>query len=212
MSTPLDNLKLHYWTDINGSTTLGRGEFIALLLIDAGVKFEYVKFSDKTWRENKQKFIEEGCVATSLPYVQTADGQYFSNTLPSMRYISRKLGGKYDGKTDEEKYLVDNYADTMADWYIKWVNSQFSKDEEASKKYKEEYLVEQLNRHEKYLSKSTGPYLLGDEPTYADFYLFHTLEDNDMPIDAERFPHLTAFVKAFGNRPNMKKYLASDRK
>ncbi|KAI9481170.1 MAG: glutathione S-transferase [Benjaminiella poitrasii] len=132
-------------------------------------------------------------------------------TLSSMRYISRKLS-RHDGKTEEEKLLVGNIADNMADWYTKWVKVYFGGNEEASKKYKEEYLVEQLKRHEKYLSNTTGPYLLGEEPTYADFYLFHILEDNGMPVDAEKFPHMTAFVEAIENRPNLKKYLASDRK
>lgn len=44
-SLVLENLKLHYFP----GGTFGRGENVRLLLEDAGINYEYIRFREDTW-------------------------------------------------------------------------------------------------------------------------------------------------------------------
>jgi glutathione S-transferase len=189
---------------------MGRGEYVRLLLEDAGVDFEYVRLSAAEWKEEKAKLLANKIRAPTMPYI-TIDGKYYGKTLPLLRLISHKLG-KYGGRNEEEAHLVDAYTDIVMDWAGKWAEALFgSNAEEALKTYKETTIPEFMNTFEDILSDTEGPYLLGQEISYADFALYHLLEDDGSAIDASTHPRLTAFVQAIENRPNIKAYLATDR-
>lgn len=101
---------------------MARGENVKLLLEDAGLDHEYVRVKqDSDYPARKAKLIEEGLFSATLPYIEVGDKR-LGKTVPIMRYISTKLGGKYHGSTDEENHLLDSVAEITNDWFesLKW--------------------------------------------------------------------------------------------
>lgn len=190
---------------------MGRGEYVRLLLEDAGIDYEYVRYSAAQWKEEKPRLLERGIRSPTMPYI-TVDGKYYGNTVPIMRFISKKLN-KYQGENDDEEQVLDAYSDKLMDWAARWGNALFLADETVLAKYKEEQVPQQHKAWDEILSDKSGPYLLGEKITYADFVLYHLLEDDsDAKVDAEAYPHLTAFVQAIQARPSLVKFLSTDRK
>ncbi|KAI8091460.1 glutathione S-transferase [Gilbertella persicaria] len=188
----LSNLKLYYFTQVKGKTTLGRGEYVRLLLEDAGVDFEYDRCTFEEWGIQKEKLIAQGIHKPTLPYITI------------------------DGKDEDEAQLVDAYADTVTDDITRWAAANFRGIEQLTQKYNEVDRPQAFETYERILGSKPGPYLLGEEVSYADFFLYHYLEDDASAFEASDFksthPHLAAFIEAIQNRPNLKKYLATDRK
>lgn len=189
--------------------TMGRGEYVRLLLEDAGVDFEYLKHNAAEWKELKQQLIADKVRAPTMPYI-TVDGEYYGKTVPIMRLLSRKLG-QYEGSNEKEVQLLDAYSDMLMDWAGRWAAGVFGTEDQL-KAYKETHAVNNYKAFEEILSDTEGPYLLGDKISYADFVLYHMIEDDGSAIDAASQPHLSAFSQAMENRPNLKKYFATDRK
>ncbi|KAI9366620.1 glutathione S-transferase, partial [Pilaira anomala] len=208
----LKNVKLYYYVAIKGNPALGRGEHIRLLLEDAGVNYEYVRYTHEQWKEEKQKFLAQKVPEPTIPYM-TIDGKYYSKTMPLMRLLSRKLN-LYNGENEDEVYMLDYYMDMINDWLHRWGYVTFiNPTEEETKTYKEKTCPETFKTWENILSEKKGPFLFDERISYVDFVLFHMLEDdaNDKVCN-ETYPHLFKFVEAITNRPNLKKYLATDRK
>lgn len=204
--TQNDNILVTILLDL---ATMGRGEYIRLLLEDAGVDFEYVRHSAAEWKELKQQLLADKVRAPTMPYI-TVDGEYYGKTVPVMRFLSHKLG-QYEGSNEKEVQLLDAYSDMIMDWAFRWAIGVFG-DEAQLKAYKETHAVNNYKNFEEILSDNEGPFLLGDKISYADFILYHMIEDDGSAIDAASQPHLSAFINAIENRPNLKKYLATERK
>ncbi len=194
---------------------MARGEFIRLVLEDAGVDFKYVRHSFSDWPEKKKELLAQKIRGPTLPYI-TVDGKYYGKTIPIMRFLSKKLG-KYEGQNDDENQLLDSYSDLLADWASIWIDATFfGSSEDSHKIHVAKVLPQNLSLWNDILSDTTsGPFLLGDRITYPDFFLYHMLEDEislSSSINADTHPHIAAFMKAIEARPNLSKYLASDRK
>ncbi|KAI9358706.1 glutathione S-transferase [Pilaira anomala] len=207
----LKNVKLYYTIFMKDRPTMGRGENIRLLLEDAGVDFEYIRFTPEQWTEEKQKLLTQNVREPTVPYM-FIDGKYYGKNMPLLRVLSRKLG-KYDGENEDEVHLLDAYTDMINDWGTKWGNAYFhNHTEENMKTYKEVTCPAIFKTWDAIISDSNGPFLLGERISYADFVLFHMLEDDPtVKITVETHPNLYNFMEAFKNRPNMRKYLTSDR-
>ncbi|KAI8967885.1 glutathione S-transferase [Mycotypha africana] len=210
MVSELKNLELHYFSLLKGSPIMGRGEYVRLLLIDAGLDFKYVRHTFDEWKVLKQQLIEQqNAGIPTMPFMYI-DGKYYSKTVPLMRFIARKLG-QYEGKDDDENQLLDAYSDMIMDWATAWAIATFRGTDEQRENYKTTTSPEKYETWETILSNKKGPYVLGERITYVDFLLFHVLEDDDH-VDALKHPNLSKFVEAMKNRPNLKPYLATDRK
>ncbi|KAI7857746.1 glutathione S-transferase [Circinella umbellata] len=187
--------------------TLGIGEPIKLLLQDSGTSHEYIRVEMDEWPKGKTEFIEKGLIFGTLPFVEL-DGKYLGGCIPLMRLLSKKLGGKYQGSTDEEEYLVDMVADFCIDWRGDVNRAMFSKD------MREKYITEQKAQHQERFERAyglnDGPYLLGQNISYADFVVYHNLvNDGQRTQGLEQYPNLAKFIKAFEERPNLKEYVAT---
>lgn len=194
------------------SATKGRGEFIRLLLEDAGVDTEYVRFTFAEWMEHKSKLLAQNVHEPTMPYI-TVDDKVYNKTMPIMRFLSRKLG-QYEGQDDEENQILDAYTDMVNDWIQRWVKVTFNDPaEDLVKTYREETAPKTFKTWNDILADKNGPYILGERISYADFVLFHMLEDDTfIEICPKTYPHLSTFFETMKNRPNLKKYLATDRK
>lgn len=192
--------------------TVGRGEYVRLLLEDAGVDFEYVKHTFAEWKDHKQQLVEQKIRHPTMPYI-TIDGKYYGKTAPLLRFISHKLN-KYQGSNEDEVQLLDSYTDDIMDWVSRWAGSTFGSFNEVSiKTYKEETAPQFYKTFNDILSDTPGPFLLGEAITYPDFALYHIMEDDsNVTFNVKALPHLATFVEAIRNRPNLKTYFATDRK
>ncbi|KAG0738904.1 hypothetical protein G6F65_005311 [Rhizopus arrhizus] len=215
MATELKDIKLYYFTQVKGSKTIGRGDYIRLMLEDASVDYEYVRLTWDQWKEKKVELLEQGEIDPTMPYI-TIGGKHYFKTLPAMRVIAKKLG-KYNGENEEEEYLLDAYSDSMNDWMTKWGTALFVGNEETLKTYKETHRVNAHKMLNRMFSLNKGPYVLGEKITYIDFFIYHILDDDtktivdieaEAHVDAETYPHVATFIEAFKNRPNLKGSIA----
>ncbi|KAI7847252.1 glutathione S-transferase [Circinella umbellata] len=187
--------------------TRGIAEPIKLLLQDSETSHEYTRVELDEWPKGKTEFIEKGLIFGTVPFVEL-DGKYLGASVPLMRLLSKKLGGKYQGSTDEEEYLVDMIADFCIDWRGDISRATFIKDT------REKYITEQKPKHqgrfEQAYGLNDGPYLLGQKISYADFIVYHNIvKDGQRTQGLEQYPNLAKFVKAFEERPNLKEYVAT---
>ncbi|KAH7027217.1 uncharacterized protein B0I36DRAFT_136462 [Microdochium trichocladiopsis] len=184
---------------------LGRGEVVRLFLQDAGIDFDEKRYPyDDTWPAASAKLQKEGLSKTGkLPSVEYK-GKLLTQHVPTLRYLARDLG-KYDGETNEEKYIADVVSDLYIDWRSAWVKALSG----ASDEYKTKTTVEYYKLVAEYYAQSGGPYLLGDRITYADFAVFQSW-DNDKRIGtlpASLPAEITKLVEAMSQRPNIAAYL-----
>ncbi|RFU81721.1 hypothetical protein TARUN_508 [Trichoderma arundinaceum] len=196
MSTPI----LHYFN----LGSLGRGEIVRLFLRELKIEYEdklYVY--DNTWPSvNDSTNVS---LTGKLPVLEIDDQRLYQH-LAILRYLSRRAGA-YDGETNHEKYLVDAVADIYNDWRTGWVTQLTAKAPDYQATH-----VEKFHRlfTDFYSRDTSGPYLLGNKPTYVDFAVFQAL-DNDQCIgcgpDALSEP-LTKLRDAILVRPNVEQYLA----
>ncbi|KAF8608258.1 glutathione S-transferase-like protein [Ceratobasidium sp. AG-I] len=200
----------------------GRGEVIRLFFEDAGIAFKDFRFGFEDYNgQVKSGEITKLSPTNSLPVVELAGAKY-SQSYALLRLWARQLG-KYDGKTDLEKYYVDAITDIASDWRSKFVDSAFrtSKDgmgargDEKEMEYHKSFTVPKyasaLNTH---LStnplSSGGPFVLGNEITYADIVIFQIAHDDDWTgLDGN--PRLNELVQAVKARPRVAEYMKSDR-
>ncbi|KAF5539808.1 tol [Fusarium phyllophilum] len=187
---------------------LGRGEVVKLFLKDAGINFEEKRYKyPDTWPETSEKLKQQGITRTgSLPSLEYK-GLILTQHIPILRFLSRDLG-KYDGQTNEDKYLVDAVSDIYVDWRSQWVANLKG----ATDEYKNEFLPKYYDLIAKYYSDREGPYLLGDEVSYTDFAIYQSI-DNDTRTKTipSKIPDvLLKFKEVFEARPNIAEYIKSD--
>ncbi|KAI9266999.1 glutathione S-transferase [Sporodiniella umbellata] len=208
MSAELKGLKLYYFAEVNGSTTMGRGEFVKLLLEDAGLEHEYERVTFEQWGEKKQELIKQKVPSPTLPYITIGD-KYYGKTVPIMRFIAKKLG-KYNGSNDDEEQVLDAHADTVMDWAYRWASAVFGKSEEALKTYEQTHRINSHAAIETILASSNGPYVLGEKITYVDFLIYHMTDDDVQgAVDSQKYPNLQKLLDAIKARPSLKKHFDS---
>ncbi|KAG8739058.1 hypothetical protein FRC10_006215 [Ceratobasidium sp. 414] len=149
----------------------------------------------------------------SLPVIEINSAKY-SQTYSLLRLWARQLG-KYDGKTDLERYYVDAIADIASDWRSKFVDSAFRasdngfgpKGDQKELDYHKSFTVPKfasaLNAHLSTNPLSAGgPFVLGKEVTYADFVIFQIAHDDDW-AGLDNNPRLKELVEAVKARPRV---------
>ncbi|KAH8124755.1 hypothetical protein ACSS6W_007602 [Trichoderma asperelloides] len=196
----MSTVTLHYF----GLGSLGRGEIIRLFLHELNIDYEDVLYTyDETWPSvNKVKDVS---LTGTLPVLEIDDQRLYQH-LAILRYLSRRAGA-YDGETNHEKYLVDAVSDIYNDWRTGFVAQLTAK----SPDYQATHVDKFYRLFTDFYSRDTsGPYLLGNKPTYVDFAVFQAL-DNDECIGCAPSPlsePLTKLKEAILARPNVKSYLA----
>ncbi|EXJ75239.1 uncharacterized protein A1O5_01935 [Cladophialophora psammophila CBS 110553] len=189
----------------------GRGEVVRLFLRELGIDYEDKLYTyEPTWHQQEvsKELQDQGLTITrKLPSLDI-DGHVLSQHIPILRYLSRSVGA-YDGTTNYEKWLVDAVSDTYIDWRFLWVaNLTDNKPEYKAATVPRFYAI-----WDKFYSKNSGPYLLGNTVTYADFVIFQAL-DNDEVLGwapASTPESLKALRAAMSARPNIKEYIAARR-
>jgi len=183
----------------------GRAEPIRLCLEDAGVKYDMhlIPLDWPTWFERKDKLKAEGYAIATLPFMEL-EGRRYSQVNPILRHICGRLG-QYLGGDLEENYKVDEAADLCLDWFTSRITAAVT-GKEAQERHIENKRHHFLSAAEKLLSVTSGPYLLGEKITYADFLLFHNARDEYTAPNLVEYPHIHALGVALADRPNIRKY------
>ncbi|KAJ9613246.1 hypothetical protein H2200_003188 [Cladophialophora chaetospira] len=185
----------------------GRGEVVRLFLRELRIDFEDKRYAyDETWQALGKDFQEKGLSLTRKLPVLEIDNHILSQHIPILRYLSRSVGS-YDGSSSYDKWLVDAVSDIYVDWRAQWVANLSGE----ARNYKSETVPYFNSIWDNLYSRNDGPYLLGDQVTYADFAVFQAL-DNDEAVGTSpaSIPKtLKALRQAISNRPNIKDYIAS---
>lgn len=82
----------------------GRGQVVRLLWIDAGIAFDDVRYSFDEYPQYKTTKIQEMNPNATIPVVEL-NGKILVQSYAMIRHFGRLLG-KYDGETEEGKYVV----------------------------------------------------------------------------------------------------------
>ncbi|KAI9305485.1 class gamma glutathione S-transferase [Cunninghamella echinulata] len=204
-----ENVTLYYFTIAGAKSTLALGENLNLFLKDAGIDFKYVRVTGDEFKESdvKKNLLAQKHYSTTLPAVEI-DGQFYNKVVPTMRYLSKKLG-KYMGKNDQEDYFLDTVADIRGDYLFGWLKTIRETDEVKLKEHVETVTKKYLGILNEFYGRHQGPYVLGDEITYPDFLVYHIIDDDKALGLLEDYPNLQQFVNTFTQRPNLVDYFAS---
>ncbi|KAI9253400.1 glutathione S-transferase [Phascolomyces articulosus] len=197
----LSNVKLVYFN----FGTMGRAESIKLLLEDAAIPHQFERVDrDTEWEGAKEKLIAEGYPCGCVPYIELDGKKYFGST-PILRFLSKKLN-KYRGSNDDEEQYVDACSDLADDFYFSYLKCLLGPTEENLKEYSETQAPKHYSRFERIYGTNEGPFILGSEISYADFMVYHTIDDQKRTQDLKGFPNLAKFIEAFSARENIAKY------
>ncbi|KAI9340210.1 putative glutathione S-transferase [Obelidium mucronatum] len=176
----------------------GRGEVNRLFFAEAGIEFEDVRVDFPDWPAKKADLVKSGKNHYgALPLLQIGD-VILTQHIPILRYVSKKLG-KYGGSNDEEAYKLDQFSDVAIDWRF-----SFAKEKETHP----QAIPRFYNTFENLLA---GPFVLGEEFSYADAILYQALQDDGSLGNEERlaaYPRLQKFIAALEARPRIAAYLS----
>ncbi|RKP25046.1 glutathione S-transferase [Syncephalis pseudoplumigaleata] len=184
---------------------LGLGGPIFCLLSDAGIEFEKRTVTHDAWPALKKELVASGKSSHGTVPFMELEGRVYVHQLPILRFLARRLG-KYEGSDPESVYFVDSFGDLLADLHQAWGAAYFGKDN-VVQTFTEEHVPRYRTSINSYLAKHDGPYLLGDEPTYADFKLLALLHDIKDLSDGS--PHMSQFMDAMQARPGVSKYMST---
>uniref|UniRef100_A0A1I7TXW5 glutathione transferase n=1 Tax=Caenorhabditis tropicalis TaxID=1561998 RepID=A0A1I7TXW5_9PELO len=183
-------------------TIRGFAEYIRLLFIDNGIKFEDIRYEygGKEWEEVKKTMI-----FGQMPCLKT-DGQEIAQTGAIMRYLARKHN--LNGSSEEEATFLDMFFEGVRDVRMKYVRYIYY-DEETREDLVNKTLPDCLGKLEKLFKIHSGDFIIGNKPNYADYILFEEL-DAYHHLDAhilDKFPGLKGLWEKMWQRPNLKSYL-----
>jgi glutathione S-transferase len=215
--------QLYYWPEIQG-----RGEFVRLALEDAGASYEDVArksggtgkmMAMMDGRDKRPPFAPPFLKAGKLVIAQVAEILFYLG--PRLKLAPRAEADRLWlhqlqlTVTDFVKEIHDTHHPLGGEFYYEDVKPE-------AKRYSDNFLDERAPKYlgyfEAVLEKSKGPYLLGRRLTYVDLSIFQLIEGLRYAFpkavrSIERdVPGLLAVRDKVAARPNIKKYLASERR
>lgn len=222
--------RLHYWPMIQG-----RGEFIRLVLEDAGAS--YVDVARLPEEEgggvpSLQALVQRDDLGTTVfapPILQHGDF-YLSQTPHICAYLGERHGLAPDG---DARWWARNLQQTIADFLIDIhdthhpiIPSMYYEDQkpEALKRtamFRGERLTKYFGYFERALTQNTesgGAWLVGSDCSHADLSLFQVVAGLEyafpkrMAAVRDDYPKIFALQDRVGKRPNIAAYLASERR
>jgi glutathione S-transferase len=214
--------ELYYWPSIQG-----RGEYVRLALEEADA--DYVDVA-RTARGTSAmtRMMEQGGTPPFAPPFLKAGKLVIAQTANILLY----LGGRHGlaPKTEAGRLWVHQLQLTIADFVLESHDthhplgpSLYYEDQKApAKKRTEEFWSERVPKYlgyfEQLLKTNGGAYVTGRRITYVDLSLFQIVEGlryafpKRMAAFEGDIPGLTGLRDRVAARPNIKTYLASDRR
>lgn len=215
--------QLYYWPTIQG-----RGEFVRLVLEDAGA--DYVDVARRPVGEGGgvralvKLLADGGDVPPFAPPFLRADGLLLAQTANICQFLGQRHALVPEGTGVHANQLQLTISDVVSEVHDTHhpisTNLYYADQRDAAALRSADFLAERLPKFLRYferiLARSAGPFLFGSQVSYADLSLFQLIEGlhyafpNGMARN--RAPGLTTLVAAVRARPRIAAYLASDRR
>jgi glutathione S-transferase len=215
--------ELYYWPSIQG-----RGEYVRLALEDAGANYADVARSDRGMAAmTKMMEARSGTPPFAPPFLK-AGQLVIGQTANILLYLGSRHG--LAPKAEAGRLWVHQLQLTVADLVLEVHDthhplgpSLYYEDQRApAKKRTDEFWKQRVPKYlgyfEQLLKNNGGSYLTGRRLTYADLSLFQIVEGlryafpKRMKAFERRIPGLVDLHDRVAIRPNIKAYLASDRR
>jgi glutathione S-transferase len=220
-------IELYYWDTIQG-----RGEFVRLLLEEAGADYVDVVRSKGGMRA-MMRFLEgkaPGALPFAPPFVKVGDA-VVSQTANILAFLAPRLGLVPDDETrraeaSQIQLTIADFVGEIHDTHHPIAGGLYYEDQKKEAKrrardFVEERLPKYLGWLEELLGRNTeseGRWLLGRDLSYVDLSAFQVLEGlryafpNALAKLERRIPRLVALHERVAARPRIAAYLASKRR
>lgn len=214
--------ELYYWPTIQG-----RGEYVRLALEDAGA--DYIDVARGRGGDSKMMAImKRGPMLPFAPPFLRAGKLVIGQTANILLYLGARHG--LAPKAEAQRLWVHQLQLTIADFVVEVHDTHhplgptlyYEDQRPAAKRRTSEFWSERvpkfLGYFEQLIDSSGGPYLNGRRLCYADLSLFQIVEGlrYAFPNSIKRFerkvPRVIELRDRVTARPNIKAYLASDRR
>jgi glutathione S-transferase len=214
---------LYYWPSIQG-----RGEYIRLALEDAGADYDDVaRRGNGVGAMMKMMEMGKGTPPFAPPFLK-AGSLVIGQTANILLYLGARHG--LAPKADAGKFWVHQLQLTIADFVLEIHDthhplgpSLYYEDQRApAKKRTDEFWKQRVPKYlgyfEELLERNGGAYVTGRRVTYADLSLFQIVEGlryafpKRMKAFEREIPGLIELRDRVTERPNIKAYLASERR
>jgi glutathione S-transferase len=215
--------ELYYWPGIQG-----RGEYVRLALEDAGADYADVARGDRGMAA-MMKMMEAGSGTQPFaPPFLKAGKLVIGHTANILLYLGSRHG--LAPKAEAGKLWVHQLQLTVTDFVLEVHDTHhplgpslyYEDQKAAAKKRTQEFWSERVPKYlgyfERLLEGSGGVYLTGRRISYVDLSLFQIVEGlryafpKRMKAFEREIPGLVALRDRVAARPNIKAYLASDRR
>jgi glutathione S-transferase len=215
--------ELYYWPSIQG-----RGEYVRLALEDSGADYSDVARSDRGMaRMMKMMEARSGTPPFAPPFLK-AGQLVIGQTANILLYLGSRHG--LAPKAEAGRLWVHQLQLTVTDFVLEVHDthhplgpSLYYEDQRApAKKRTDEFWKQRVPKFtgyfERLLKSNAGSYLTGRRLTYVDLSLFQIVEGmryafpKRMKAFEREIPGLVDLHDRVAARPNIKAYLASDRR
>jgi glutathione S-transferase len=215
--------QLYYWPSIQG-----RGEYVRLALEDAGCAYTDVARHGGGTGEMMRMMEEAGGPPPFAPPFLKAGKLLIGQTANILLYLGSRHG--LAPKAEAGKLWVHQLQLTIADFVLEAHDthhplgpSLYYEDQRApAKRRTEEFWKERVPKYlgyfERLVRANGGAYVTGRRLSYVDLSLFQIVEGlryafpNRMKAFEGEIPGLVALRDRVAARPNIKAYLASERR
>jgi glutathione S-transferase len=214
--------ELYYWPDIQG-----RGEYVRLALEDAGADYADVARERSTGAMMKMMQARSGAPPFAPPFLK-AGKLVIGQTANILLYLGSRHG--LAPKAEAGKLWVHQLQLTVADFVLEihdthhplgpslYYEDQVNPAKKRTAEFWKERVPKYLGYFERLVQEHGGLYLTGRRLTYADLSLFQIVEGlryafpRRMKAFERRVPALVDLRDRVAARPNIKAYLASERR
>jgi glutathione S-transferase len=215
--------ELYYWPGIQG-----RGEYVRLALEEAGADYVDVARSERGMSAMMTMMEARSGTPPFAPPFLKAGKLVIGQTANILLYLGSRHG--LAPKPEAGRLWVHQLQLTVADFVLEIHDTHhplgpslyYEDQRQAAKKHTDEFWKERvpkyLNYFEGLLPSNGGSYLAGRRLTYADLSLFQIVEGlryafpTRMKAFEPEIPGLVGLHDRVAARPNIKAYLASDRR
>jgi glutathione S-transferase len=214
--------ELYYWPTIQG-----RGEYVRLALEEAGADYADVARGARGTAAMMKMMDQRGTPPFAPPFLK-AGKLVIGQTANILLYLGARHG--LAPKTEAGKLWLHQLQLTIADVVLEvhdthhplgpslYYEDQRAQAKERTDEFWKERVPKYLGYFEKLLRDNGGAYLTGRRVTYVDLSLFQIVDGRRyafpkrMKAFERRIPGLSELHDRVAARPNIKAYLASDRR
>jgi glutathione S-transferase len=215
--------ELYYWPSIQG-----RGEYVRLALEDAGADYDDVARGNRGMAAMMTMMEADSGIPPFAPPFLKAGKLVIGQTANILLYLGARHG--LAPKTEAGRLSLHQLQLTITDLVLEVHDTHhplgpslyYEDQKSAAKKRSEEFWSERVPKYlgyfERLLQGNGGSYVTGRRITYVDLSLFQIVEGlryafpKRMKAFERTIPGLIELHDRVAARPNIKAYLASDRR